>query len=166
MLGRVRLWWLVALYYAGAQVYTWLDFFTLDPGKSPTRPEIIVPAVAEVVSALLVAAWVILSRSLTWALIATVNALVLLVGEFSAWYLSYGGPENWTPQLTRLDALGVTLGTLTTAGAPGIAPHTDLARGLVTVQLVVDILAAIVLFGLFATRLASRFGGRPRAASE
>jgi hypothetical protein len=155
---RIRLRWVVLLYYAGAQVYTWYEFFTLEPGHSPTRPEIIIPAVAEIVTALLLAGWVIINRSLPWALLATFNAIVLLVGEFSVWYLSYGGPENWSPRLTRIDGLGLTLGTLTTAGAPGIEPRTDLARELITVQLAVDILAAIVLFGLFAGRLVSRLG--------
>jgi hypothetical protein len=46
------------------------------------------------------------------------------------------------------------MGTLTTAGAPGISPRSELARHIITVQLVVDILAAIVLFGLLVGRLA------------
>jgi hypothetical protein len=159
--SRIRWRWVVLAYYAAAQAYTWYSFFTLEPGTSPTRPEIIIPAVAEIVTALVLAAWVILNRSLVWALLATFNAIVLLIGEFSVWYLSYGGAENWSPKLSRLDGLGLTLGTLTTAGAPGITPRTDLARSLITVQLVVDILAAIVLFGLFGARLASRLQRSP-----
>jgi hypothetical protein len=160
---RIRLRWVVVLYYAAAQVYVWHQFLTLTPGASPTPPEIIVPAVAEIVTALLVAGWVIVrNSSLAWALASTFNAIFLLVGQFSIWYVSYGSAENWSPRLTRLDGLGLTLGTLTTAGAPGIHPRTDLARSLITVQLVVDILAAIVLFGLFVGRLASRLGADRR----
>jgi hypothetical protein len=156
---RIRLRWLVVLYYLAAQVYVWVDFATLTPGTSPTHTEIIVPAILEIVTALLLAGWVIVrSTSLLWALGTTLNAILLLVGQFSIWYLSYGGPENWSPRLTRLDGLGVTLGTLTTAGAPGIHPRTDLSRELIIVQLIVDILAAIVLFGLFVGRLATRLG--------
>jgi hypothetical protein len=163
---RIRLRWVVVVYYAAAQAYTWTVFFTLEPGTSPTRAEIIIPSVAEIATALVIAAWVIVNRSLTWALVATFNAIVLLVGEFSVWYLSYGAAENWSPKLTRLDGLGLTLGTLTTAGAPGIEPRTDLARSLITVQLVVDILAAIVLFGLFGARLASRLAARTTLPSR
>jgi hypothetical protein len=159
-LRRIRLRWVVVAYYAASQAYTWYAFFTIQPGTSPTKTEIIIPALAEIVTALLLAAWVIINGSMVWALVGTLNAIVLLVGEFSVWYLSYGGAENWTPRLTRLDGLAITLGTLTTAGAPGIDPRTDLARSLITIQLVVDILAAIVLFGLVAARLASRLSAR------
>jgi hypothetical protein len=156
---RIRLRWVIVLYCAAAQAYVWHEFLTLTPGTSPTPTEIIVPALAEIVTALLLAAWVIVTnRSLAWAVASTFNAMFLLVGQFSIWYLSYGGAENWSPRLTRLDGLALTLGTLTTAGAPGIRPRTDLARELITIQLVVDILAAIVLFGLFVGRLASRLG--------
>jgi hypothetical protein len=155
-LRQIRLRWIVVGYYAASQAYTWYAFFTVEPGTSPTKNEILIPALAEIVTALLIAAWVIVNSSIFWALLGTLNAIVLLVGEFSVWYLSYGGAENFSPKLTRIDALGMTLGTLTTAGAPGITPHSDLARSLVTVQLVVDILAAIVLFGLFGARLAAR----------
>lgn len=156
---RIQLRWVVVVYYTGSQVYTWQQFLTLNPGHSRTPPQIIVPAVAEIVTALLVAGWVILRyRSLMWVFAATVNAVVLLVGNFSIWYVSYGTVANWYPKLTRLDGLALTIGTLTTAGAPGVAAHSELARRLITVQLLVDILAAIVLFGLLAGRLASRAG--------
>jgi hypothetical protein len=156
---RIRLRWVVLLYFAAAQAYVWHEFLTLTPGTSRTPTEIIVPAVAEIVAALLLAGWVIVRNfPLGWALASTFNAVFLLVGQFSIWYVSYGSATNWSPRLTRLDGLGLTLGTLTTAGAPGITPRTDLARSIITVQLVVDILAAIVLFGLFVGRLASRLG--------
>jgi hypothetical protein len=157
LLKRIRLRWVVAAYYLIAQVYVWHHFLSLTPGKSPTSAEIILPAVAEIVTALLVAAWVILRyKSFVWVLLATANAVVLLVGQFASWYASYGTAENFHPALTRLDGLGMAVGTFTTAGAPGIVPHSELARRVVTVQLVVDILAAIVLFGLLAGRLINR----------
>jgi hypothetical protein len=92
---------------------------------------------------------------------ATINAIVLLIVDFSIWYVSVGTTANWAPRLTRFDGLAVALGTLTTAGAPGIIPHSELARRLITVQLVVDIGAVIVLFGLFVGRLAGRSSMRP-----
>ena len=96
------------------------------------------------------------ARPVMWRILP--DGIVLLVLNFSTWYASIGTTANWAPKLTRLDGLAVTLGTLTTAGAPGITPHSELARGLVTTQLVVDILAAIVLFGLFVGRLARERG--------
>jgi hypothetical protein len=156
---RIRARWVVVAYFAAGQVYVWQQFLTITPGRSRTSAEIIVPAVVEIVAALLVAAWVIRRyRSLAWVLVTTLNAIVLLVVEFSTWYVSSGTTANWSPRLTRLDALALTIGTLTTAGAPGITPHSELARRLITVQLAVDILAAIVLFGLLVGRLAGRSG--------
>jgi hypothetical protein len=102
-------------------------------------------------------------RSLIWVMLATLNAIVLLIVDFATWYVSTGTTANWAPQLTRFDGLAVALGTLTTAGAPGIVPHSELARRIVTVQLVVDIVAAIVLFGLFVGRISGRAA---RAVSE
>jgi hypothetical protein len=99
---------------------------------------------------------IVRSHKLIWVFLATLNAIVLLVVDFSIWYASIGTPANWTPRLTRFDGLAIALGTLTTAGAPGITPRSELARQIVTVQLVVDILAAIVLFGLLVGRLAGR----------
>ena len=151
--------WLAVAYFAAGQVYVWVVFLTITPGTSRTVPEIALPAVLEIILALLIASYVILRiKSLVWVILATTNAIVLLVLNFSTWYASIGTTANWAPKLTRLDGLAVTLGTLTTAGAPGITPHSELARGLVTTQLVVDILAAIVLFGLFVGRLARERG--------
>jgi hypothetical protein len=154
----VRRRWVVAAYFAAGQIYVWQQFLTITSGHARTPAQIIVPAVAEIVTALLIAGYVILRyRSLGWVLLATANAMVLLIVEFSTWYVSTGTPANWAPRLTRLDGLAVSLGTLTTAGAPGIVAHSELARRLITVQLVVDILAAIVLFGLLVGRLARRW---------
>jgi hypothetical protein len=154
---RIRLRWVVAAYFAAGQVYVWQQYLTITPGHTRTPAEVIVPAVAEIVTALLIAGYVILRyTSLVWVLLATLNAIVLLIIDFSIWYVSIGTSANWVPRLTRFDGLALALGTLTTAGAPGIIPHSEAARRIITVQLVVDILAAIVLFGLLAGRLGSR----------
>jgi hypothetical protein len=101
---RIRLRWVIVLYCAAAQAYVWHEFLTHTPGTSPAPAEIVVPALAEIVTALLLAAWVIVkNRSIAWAVASTFNAIFLLVGQFSIWYLSYGGGENWSPRLTRLD---------------------------------------------------------------
>jgi hypothetical protein len=154
---RIRLRWVVAAYFTVGQVYVWWQYLTIEPGHARSLPEIVAPTVLEIVAALLIAGYVILRyRSIMWVLLATANAIVLLVIDFSIWYVSIGTSTNWRPGLTRFDGLAIAMGTLTTAGAPGLVPQSELARHLVTVQLVVDILAALVLFGLFAGRFASR----------
>lgn len=162
---RIRLRWVIAGYFVLGQIYVWWQYLTITPGHARSLPEIIAPAVLEIVVALLIAGYVILEfHSLVWVLLATINAIVLLVIDFSIWYVSIGTSANWVPRLTRFDGLAIAIGTLTTAGAPGILARSELARHLVTVQLVVDILAAIVLFGLLAGRLASRNGKKNSAA--
>jgi len=157
---RIRLRWVVAAYFTAGQLYVWQQYLTITPGHTRTPVEVIAAAVLEIVTALLIAGYVILRfRSLVWVLLATLNALVLLIVDFAIWYVSTGTDVNWIPRLTRFDGLALAMGTFTTAGAPGIVAHSELARRLVTVQLVVDILAAIVLFGL----LAGRFAGRSEA---
>lgn len=154
---RIRLRWVVAAYFTVGQVYVWWQYLTITPGRHRTPAEVIVPTVLEIVTALVIAGYVILEyRSLVWVLLATLNAIVLLVIDFATWYVSTGTAANWAPRLTRFDGLAIALGTLTTAGAPGIVPHSELARHIVTTQLVVDIVAVIVLFGLFVGRISSR----------
>src|SRR5947209_4617933 len=112
--------WLAVAYFAAGQVYVWVVFLTITPGTSRTVPEIALPAVLEIILALLIASYVILRiKSLVWVILATTNAIVLLVLNFSTWYASIGTTANWAPKLTRLDGLAVTLVTLTTAGARG-----------------------------------------------
>jgi hypothetical protein len=160
---RIRLRWVVAAYFGLGQVYVWWQYLTITPGHARSLPEVIAPTVLEIVAALLIAGYVIVRfQSIVWVLLATANAIVLLVVDFSTWYVSIGTSANWHPSLTRFDGLAIAIGTLTTAGAPGIVPHSELARHLVTVQLVVDILAALVLFGL----LAGRFGSRSHSARQ
>jgi len=164
---RIRLRWVVAAYFAAGQVYVWWQYLAITPGHTRTPAEVIIPAVLEIVTALVIAGYVILTyRSLIWVMLATLNAIVLLIVDFATWYVSIGTTANWAPRLTRFDGLAVALGTLTTAGAPGIVPHSELARRIITTQLVVDIVAAIVLFGLLVGRFASRWQTLGRTSVE
>ena len=97
----------------------------------------------------------VFSDSFGWAVASVVNGVLLVVIQFANWYVSFGNIANWNRPLTRIDALQLSLGQLTTAGAPGITPTSELARRLMTTQLGVDILVAVVLFGLFVDRLAT-----------
>jgi hypothetical protein len=156
---RIPVRWVVAAYFSVGQVYVWWQYAVVTPGHTRTPAEVIAPTVLEIVTALVIAGYVILQyRSLVWVILATLNAIVLLIVDFATWYVSIGTSANWAPRLTRFDGLAVALGTFTTAGAPGIVPRSELARHIVTVQLVVDIIAVIVLFGLFVGRISSRTG--------
>jgi hypothetical protein len=139
----------------------WTEFFHVTPGASGFNVGFIAQAVFGVITALVVTGAVIFwSRSLVWVVVASLNAIALLIGQFSIWYLAHGGPADWNVPLTRLDSLMVALGTFTTAGSGGITPQSEFARGLVTTQMGVDVLAAVVLFGLLVARLAARLRSR------
>jgi len=143
------------LWYAAGQFFVWSYLLELTPGKSVVTPSLIIQAIGGIVTALGLAVWMIsVSRSLLWALLSTLNAVALMVGQFAVWYAAYGTRKNWSVPLTKLDALQLSLGQFTTAGAPGITPRSQAARALMTSQLAVGILAAIVLFGLLVARIA------------
>ena len=68
------------------------------------------------------------------------NAFLLITVEFATLYWVIGTRPNFNPELSRWDATYFALGTLTTAGTGTIAPISDLARALVSGQMVVDLL--------------------------
>jgi hypothetical protein len=155
-LRRIRLRWVVVAWYVAGQYFVWDEFLTHQPGNERGFSAMFIgSAVLGLLTALFLAAWLVaVSRSMGWVIAANANALSLLVGQFSIWYAAYGTAKNWGAPLSRLDGLLIALGTLTTAGSFGITPRTDAARGLVTAQLGVDVIASVVIFGLFVARLA------------
>jgi hypothetical protein len=54
-------------------------------------------------------------------------------------YWAIGTRPNFGSELSRVDAVYFALGTLTTAGTGTIAPTSGLARGLVSGQMIVDL---------------------------
>jgi hypothetical protein len=68
------------------------------------------------------------------------NAFLLITVEFATLYWVIGTRPNFNPELSRWDAIYFALGTLTTADTGTIAPISDLARALVSGQMVVDLL--------------------------
>jgi voltage-gated potassium channel len=87
------------------------------------------------------------SRLVTMAAIIrlAVFTVLFLVGSFSRFYFSYGTHHNWSVRLSHLDALLLSVGILTTAGTGDVQPHSELARGLITAQMSVDILVVTVM---------------------
>lgn len=95
-------------------------------------------------------------RSLRAVLYLAGHALSVLVADFAAIYWRSGTRANWGMALTHLDAVFLTVGTLTTAGASGISPHTEWARGMLTLQMTIDIVSVTLITGLVIARLSER----------
>jgi len=100
------------------------------------------------------AVWAILRESSLLAAIGfSVYSIAFLIGLFASLYLGSGSPNDWSRRLSQLDAVTLALGTFTTAGTFGVTPVSQTARGLVTLQMGIDLVATLVIFGLLAARL-------------
>jgi Ion channel len=102
-------------------------------------------------------------RSLRLVLFLAAHALSVLIADFAFIYWRGGTRANWGMPLSHIDALFLTIGTLTTAGTGGIAPHTEWARGMLTIQMTVDIVSVTLITGLVIARLTA---GRAAAAQH
>jgi hypothetical protein len=81
--------------------------------------------------------------------------LLAFVSMFSLIYWTYGTSHNFSTQLTHLDAIYFTMGTLSTAGTGNIVPVSELARGLQTLQMLLDLGFLLVAVTLVVGRLAA-----------
>ena len=80
------------------------------------------------------------------------NALSLLMVDFAFIYWSYGSTINFTIRLTHLDAIYFALGTLTTAGTGNISAISEIARGIQSVQMFLDLGLVLFAIGLVIAR--------------
>ncbi|HEX3488938.1 MAG TPA: ion channel [Streptosporangiaceae bacterium] len=85
--------------------------------------------------------------------------LLTFVSMFSLIYWTYGTSHNFSTQLTHLDAIYFTIGTLSTAGTGDIVPVSELARGLQTLQMLLDLGFLLVAVTLVVGRLAAGRAG-------
>ncbi|MHA7208156.1 potassium channel family protein [Arthrobacter sp. MDT1-65] len=87
---------------------------------------------------------------------AVVQTVVLFLCLFSVLYtaLSTADPASFSEPLSRMDGLYFTSTVLTTVGFGDITPKSDLARAVVTVQMIagLGVLALIAKVFLFAAR--------------
>ncbi len=146
---------------AVAQLYAWLAFFFLinrQPGFNPSTVILFITA--------FVACWAVWwvipiargARSITIGLVAAlINAFLYLVVAFAALYYHFGTPNNFlVPLTTHIDALYFVLGTPTTAGTGNIAAVSQLSRGLVSLQMAIDLIFVTVAAAIAVTRFAER----------
>jgi voltage-gated potassium channel len=81
--------------------------------------------------------------------------LLTFVSMFALIYWTYGTSVNFSVRLTHLDAIYFTMGTLSTAGTGSIVPVSELARGLQTLQMLLDLGFLLVAVTLVVGRLAT-----------
>lgn len=90
------------------------------------------------------------------------NTFATMALVFANIYWAIGTKVNFGVELSRIDALYFSLGTLTTAGTGTIAPTSGLARGFVSVQMVLD----FVFVATAVTIVIARWGESPSPGSK
>jgi hypothetical protein len=110
--------------------------------------------------------WAILRERLWIAIATSLYTVMVVVGAFASTYLVYGSKEDWSIRLTRVDALLVAVGTLATTGTNGIEPVSETSRGLLTLQMSIDIVLGVVLFALLAARIFGAAAPRGTASRD
>lgn len=150
-------WWIVC-----SQVLIWLAFFfIINPGSLSVSDEIGGCLAFIAVLAVVRDAASTIRRTSNYWLIAfkLINASLLIVGVFAAVYLGIGTPRNFGMSLSRIDAIYFTLGTLTSQGTGTIMPTSDLARMVVSIQMIVDVLFVVIALGIAVAKWSE--GGQP-----
>lgn len=79
-----------------------------------------------------------------------------LLAAFSTLYWNYGTADNFTEHLTRLSAIYFSVGTLSTAGTGNISAVSQVARGLQTLQMILDIGFVVFAVSLAVAGISSR----------
>lgn len=122
------------------QVAAWVGFLF-----SPTRSNelfsfSIIVAFTISIGVTYLAALTALTRTVSNRLVVVliVNAFLYILVEFATLYWRIGTPGNFNTELSRIDAVYFTLGTLTTAGTGPLAPTSGIARLIVSGQMVLD----------------------------
>jgi hypothetical protein len=91
-------------------------------------------------------AWVVL------AVAAVVWLILYLIWLFSFVYYLLGNLHHWSTPLSHVDAIYVTVGTLTTAGSAGISAKGDLTHSVLIGQMILDLLCVTVSLALILHR--------------
>jgi hypothetical protein len=152
----------VILFFGTGRDRAGLTIFTLSGTDAATLRDIIVGvSVGYIVVVLVVSPFALLAqaRSATRPeLLGRFAYLFLLLSfGFSLIYYDLGSKELWSPNdLSHVSALYVTLGTIASNGFAGVEPKSDWLRGLISLQVIVDIVL-VVFVGAVALQ---RYGER------
>lgn len=98
--------------------------------------------------------------SVGWLLLLIFGFLLAVTGNFSGIYFDIGTSQNWNVPLSHLDALFVTVGTLTTAGTGNIVAVSEEARGFMLIQMAIDFTVVAVVVSLLLTRMSGQRAGK------
>jgi hypothetical protein len=90
-----------------------------------------------------------------WSFLSAAATLAMLGALFAYLYYLMGTGGNWKHSLSHTDALFVSVGTLTTAGSPGVEPQTELARRFMTIQMALDLVFVLFPLGIAVALMAS-----------
>jgi hypothetical protein len=103
--------------------------------------------------------WAISKDRVPAYLIIVIAVYVMDTGvvNFTATYWAIGTYANFHQQLSKIDALYFAVGTFTTAGTGTIAAHSQLARLVQTLQMIIDFAVVAVALAIIVSRLASRY---------
>jgi voltage-gated potassium channel len=145
------------------QVFTWGHFFFYERRGGSNALADAVPL--SVIAILIAIIWTIrasrIAERFAWPLAAGLAfTFKLAISAFTQGYWQIGTTSNFSASLSRLDAVYFTLGVMSTAGTGSIAPVSQLARGLVALQMTLDLILIVVAAAVVVTRLAE--GSRTR----
>jgi voltage-gated potassium channel len=85
------------------------------------------------------------------------DCLILIVVYFATIYSLIHANGNFNIPLSRVDAIYFSLGMLTTAGTGNIVPQSELARGIVSIQMVFDFIFVAVTVVIAINNLSERW---------
>ena len=80
------------------------------------------------------------TRRSAYLFYSVVTSLLNIIWGFTCTYYLIGTNDNFSAQLTHVDAIYFTVGTLTTAGTGSRSATSQLSRTLVSVQMIVDLI--------------------------
>jgi voltage-gated potassium channel len=152
--AQSRLGWPRALTFSALALVTWLVFLfgaprDIDPW--PVLGFLLFGVGAPAAEAIFRAS----DRSATRGLVAfmALYTWAVLIATYSTVYYNTADEGNWSRGLSHVDALLLTMGTLTTAGTGDIQPRSELARGLLTIQMTLDVVVVTIMATVVLSRL-------------
>jgi hypothetical protein len=81
------------------------------------------------------------------------GAFSVLIAAFAGLYWGYGTTSNFNIQLSHLDAIYFSIGTLTTAGTGNLVATSEIARSVQTVQMILDLLLIVFAVTIFLSSI-------------